>query len=147
VSVAGANKGVGKVASVGTGEYLIAGVGAGDCPVAGVAAGDVAGAVGIAGDIASIIADAFTVAGIVAHVVIGACVVVFNTFDAFCGTAVLVIIDVVGSTVGGVCGENSTLSRGVFILVRGGIGGLRGKERLERSSLFNHLLKSSLNSC
>jgi hypothetical protein len=59
----------------------------------------------------------------------------------------VVVVVVVGFIVGGVCGGNSTLGRGVFILVRGGIGGLGDKERLERSSPFNHSSKSSLNSC
>jgi hypothetical protein len=148
VSVAGANKGTDEVASVGAGECLIAGVGAGDGLVAGVVAGDVAGAVGVAGGIASVAANTFTVAGVVACVVVGACVVVSKTSGAFCGATVLVVVVVVvSSTVRGVCGENSTLGRGVFILVRGGVGGLGGNERLERSSPFNYSSKSSLNSC
>jgi hypothetical protein len=146
VSVTGANKGVGEVTSVGAGECLIAGVGTGNCPIASVVAGNIAGTVGIAGGVTSIVVDTFTVTGIIARIIIGTCVVMFKTSDAFCGTAVLVVVVVVGLTVGGVCDENSTLDRGVFILVRGGIGGLRGKERLERFSLFNHSLKSSLNS-
>jgi hypothetical protein len=147
VSVAGANKGAGEVASVGAGECPIAGVSTGDSLVAGIIAGDVAGTMGITGGIASVVADAFTVAGVVTRVVVGACVVVSKTSGAFCGAAVLVVVVVVDSTVRGVCGGNSTLGRGVFILVRGGVGGLRGNERLEKSSPFNHSSKSSLNSC
>jgi hypothetical protein len=146
VSVAGTNKGTGEVASIGADECPIADVGAGDCPVAGIVAGNVAGAVEVTNGVASIVADTFTVTGIVTRVVIGTCAVVFKTFGVFCGVAVLVVIVVVGSTVGGVCSENSTLGRGVFILVRDGVGGLGDKERLERSSLFNHSSKSSLNS-
>jgi hypothetical protein len=130
-----------------TGKCPIAGVDTGNCPIAGIVTGNVAGNVGIAGSVTSIVVDVFTVTGIVTCIVIGACVVMFKTSDAFCDAAVLVVVVVVGSTVGDVCGGNSTLGRGVFIFVRGGIGGLRGKERLERSSPFNHSLKSSLNSC
>jgi hypothetical protein len=148
VSVAGANKGTGEVASVGTGECPITGVGAGDGLVAGIVARDVAGAVEITDGIASVAADAFTVAGVITRVIVSACVVVSKTSGVFCGAAVLVVVVVVvGSTVKGVCGGNNTLGRGIFILVRGGVGGLGGNERLERSSPFNHSLKSSLNSC
>jgi hypothetical protein len=160
VSVAGANKGTGEVASVGTGECLIAGIGAGDCPVAevvasvvvgacavaGIVAGNDAVAVEVAGGVASIVADAFAVTGVIAHVAIGACLVVFKISDPCCGVDVLIVV-VVGSSIGGVCGGNSTLGLGIFILVRGGVGGLGGKERLDRSSPFNHSSKSSLNSC
>jgi hypothetical protein len=102
--------------------------------------------VGVAGSVASIVADTFTVAGVVARIVVSACLVVFKTSSACCSVSVLVVV-VVGSSVGGVCDGNSTLGRGVFILVRSGVGGLGDKERLERSSLFNHSSKSSLNSC
>jgi hypothetical protein len=143
VSVAGTNKDTGKVASVGTGECLITSVSAGNCPIAGIITDDVAGTMRVAGSVTSIVTDTFTVAGIV----VGACVIVFKTSGTFCGITVLVVVVVVSFTVGGMCGENSILGRRVFILVRGSIGGLRGKERLERSSSFNHSLKSSLNFC
>jgi hypothetical protein len=102
--------------------------------------------VGVAGSVASIVADVFAVAGVVACIVISTCLVVFKTSSASCGIDVLVVI-VVGSSVGDMYGRNSTLGQKVFILVKGGIGGLGGKERLERFSLFNHSVKSSLNFC
>jgi hypothetical protein len=146
VSVAGTNKGAGEVVNVGAGECPITGIGAGDCSVAGVVADDIAVVVGVTGGVASVVADAFAVAGIVARIVIGACLVVFKTSRAYCGVDMLVVV-VVGSSVEGVCGGNSTLGREVFILVRGGVEKLGGKERLKRFSLFNYSSKSSLNSC
>jgi hypothetical protein len=115
-------------------------------PVTSVVIDNVAGTLRVAGGVASIVADTFAVTGVVASIVIGARLVIFKIFGTCCSVDVLVVV-VVSSSVEGVYSENSTLSRRVFIFVRGGIGGLEGKERLERSSLFNHSLKSSLNSC
>jgi hypothetical protein len=155
VSVTGTNIGAGVVASIDAGDCLIAGIGTGDCLVtevvasiiigtcliAGVFADDVAGTVEVADSVACVIANTYTIAGIVASVVVGVCLAAFKISGACCSIDMLVVV-IVSFSVGGMCSENYTLGRGVFILIRDGISELGGKERLERSSLFNYSSKS-----
>jgi hypothetical protein len=76
------------------------------------------------------------ITGIFANIVVSACYINGEMFGTCYAIVVLIVIIIVVFFVVGIFGENSTLSKAVFICIVNSVSRLRGKKRLERSSLF-----------